>query len=303
MQIEAIEQDHSKRAPEGVILQKLKQAATPARELKESIREQFPDLKDKQYKALLDSLVAARKIHGIHVVGTDGKLNKSVDRYAIGAPPSVSDEILEALRKGPLTAAKLKVTVAARVGPLPVKAFSAALAELVAAGKVYGRRKRTAKGTLSKTVEGFSLGGPPLAEFIEPVLAAWKKAKADALTAGIDAQAFAAELVRSLLSEGINLSQPAEVDTGNDQEKVLRALHELVERDGRGALIPIRRLRPAVALAKSRFDSALLALYAANVIILNHHDYIGSLSDAERAELLEDSHGNYYVGAALRGES
>lgn len=80
-------------------------------------------------------------------------------------------------------------------------------------------------------------------------------------------------------------------------------MRRLVEREGSGSLIPIRKLRGSLELPKSRFDAAVLQLYADNTVILHHHDYVGNLSDAERNELVLDKHGNHYIGVALRGEN
>jgi hypothetical protein len=78
-------------------------------------------------------------------------------------------------------------------------------------------------------------------------------------------------------------------------------VRRFVEREGSGSLIPIRKLRGSLELPKNRFDAAVLQLYADDAVILHHHDFVGSLSDAERNELVLDKHGNHYIGVALRG--
>lgn len=78
-------------------------------------------------------------------------------------------------------------------------------------------------------------------------------------------------------------------------------IHELLKREGKGALISIRKLRAALTLDKERFDGAVLGLYYRDNLVLHHHDNVGNMSEAERNELILDKHGNYYVGVALAG--
>ncbi len=68
----------------------------------------------------------------------------------------------------------------------------------------------------------------------------------------------------------------------------------------RGALISSRDLRRVARLEKSQFDNAVLDLSRQGRLSLHRHDYVSSLSPAERDELVSDEAGNYYVGMALR---
>jgi len=70
-----------------------------------------------------------------------------------------------------------------------------------------------------------------------------------------------------------------------------------------GALTSIRDLRQAMRAelpTKEAFDQFLLQQAREDKIALHHHDHPSSLTDAERAEMVQDERGNYYIGAALR---
>lgn len=86
------------------------------------------------------------------------------------------------------------------------------------------------------------------------------------------------------------------------EEQILSALRELVDQRGRGSLIPVARVRARVKqLTKGEFDRAANNLSNADRIIMHHHDSPMALPENERAELVVDPYGTYYVGMALRG--
>ena len=68
----------------------------------------------------------------------------------------------------------------------------------------------------------------------------------------------------------------------------------------RGALVTAGDLRRAARLDKSEFDRVVLDLARQGRVSLHRHDYVASLSPAERDELVTDGAGTYYVGMALR---
>lgn len=82
---------------------------------------------------------------------------------------------------------------------------------------------------------------------------------------------------------------------------------------GKGALIPARELRRATGLPKKHFDELAIRLGKSGQFSLHRHDYVSSLSDADRDELIHDPDaadyghsgakglkGAYYVGMAVR---
>jgi hypothetical protein len=68
----------------------------------------------------------------------------------------------------------------------------------------------------------------------------------------------------------------------------------------RGALVAPRALRNAARIGKQEFDEAVMELAATGRISLHRHDYVASLTAAERDDLVTDGAGTYYVGLALR---
>ncbi|HEV3162918.1 MAG TPA: hypothetical protein VGZ22_02675 [Isosphaeraceae bacterium] len=71
-----------------------------------------------------------------------------------------------------------------------------------------------------------------------------------------------------------------------------------------GALVPLSELRKAVEFPladKAEFDAAILRLADRGSVNLHHHDYPGGLSDNERAGMVSDGRGGYYIGVSLRG--
>jgi|GEM_PF-3302992 len=313
MQANATERGDSQLAIEAAILAELRSTPLAAADLKARVKRKVPGLKDKQFKPYLDALAAEERIHGRPKVGKNGKPTKTIEAYAYGAAPPpppppppprerAPKEILAILEAGPLSAAELKKRVNQRVPGLAVKDYNLVLLKLADEHQIYGRRKLSESGKPSKTIESFALGGPPAEEFVAPVLAQWKVQRDAARLAGVGGEALVAALLEGLKREGVEVgpSESAE-PTSDDREKILRGVQQLVAREGQGALIPIRKLRSALQLPKQRFDAAVLDLYANDTIILHHHDYVGSLSDAERDELVVDRHNNYYIGVALRG--
>jgi hypothetical protein len=299
---------------ESFILAELESAPVAEATLKNRVRAHVRGIKEKEYKAILKRLTDARKIHGRAKLGRNGKPTATMESYALGAPPPppppplppaelAPPEILKALQSGPVAANTLKERVKQHVPKLSAKDYNAALAALVAEKKIHGRAKLGKNGKPTKTLESYACGPAPinLELLLAPVVKSWKKAHADALAAGADERAIVTALLEKLnLTEYVASGEQAKPVP---REEVLRRVRELVAREGRGALIPIRRLRATTRLAKSEFDAAVLQLHGDDAIILHHHDYVGSLSEAELAELVVDQYGNHYVGIALRGES
>ena len=311
----ALEHTPAVTAAESIILAELATASLPPPELKKRVRAKVKGLKDKECKAHLDALIAAQRIHALFKPSKTGKPSKTIEAYSLGAPPPpppppppprelAPDEILSLLHRGPLTPAALKTQLNENVPGLTAADFKAILAELVATRRIYARPKRDKTGKPTKTIEGYSLGGPPAGQFIAPLLVKWKEVCSEAAAAGVTAEALAAALVEGLAKQGVEIRlAESEAPAGDDRSDVLKGVRELVAREGHGALIPIRKLRGALRLPKDRFDTAVLELYGQDTLILHHHDYVGNLSDAERDELVLDRHGNYYIGVALRGEA
>jgi len=265
-------------------------------------------VKPQPYKVALNAVLASRKIHARPKLGKNGKPGKTVDQYVLGAPPPPAPPprevapqvILSILEAGARTPAELKKLVNSRLHGLTAKDYAAAILELLEVRKVHAVHKRDQRGKLTKTVERYAPGKPAAEDFIAPLLALWKQAKVEAFAAGVEEPTLITALLSALSLPAQSAWTPSIVQ--NDLEILMSGLRELVGREGRGALIAMRRLRSAVSLPKERFNAAVLELYTKDRIILHHHDYVGSLSESEREELVVDQYGNYFVGAALAGE-
>ncbi len=83
---------------------------------------------------------------------------------------------------------------------------------------------------------------------------------------------------------------------------VLRALAEEERRNPPGALLLVKNLRARVALDKTLFDRTVLNLAKQGRVALHFHDYPESLSEPERAALVQDEQGHFYVGIVGKGE-
>lgn len=81
-----------------------------------------------------------------------------------------------------------------------------------------------------------------------------------------------------------------------DESEVLTALRVLASREPSGALLSVRALRRLCSLTKTHFDMVVLRLSRAGRVVLHHHDFPASLPEADRAELIEDERGTYYIG-------
>lgn len=67
-----------------------------------------------------------------------------------------------------------------------------------------------------------------------------------------------------------------------------------------GALLSVREVRARAGLPKAVFDALALSFASKNLIVLHHHDFPSSLPAAERAQLVEDGKGTFYIGIAQR---
>jgi hypothetical protein len=312
MQTHAIQSD-SHSSAESVILQELALSPLTVAELKKRVCDRVRGLKLKPYQSALDALVAERKIHGQAVLKKDGKPGK-VSSYALGEPPPpppppppprerAPSEVLKALNGGPKTPAALKAELKKRLPGLSQGDYKAVVDDLVAAGTIHGKHKRAKNGSLAKAIDRYALGGLPPDTFIEPVVALWTRMRADGVAAGVKEATLVAALLEALAESGVATSAAETARaTATDRETIMSAVHELLKREGKGALISVRKLRGTVALSKDRFDTAVLELYNGEKVILHHHDNVGNMSEAERSALVLDQYGNYYVGVALAGE-
>jgi hypothetical protein len=104
----------------------------------------------------------------------------------------------------------------------------------------------------------------------------------------------------------LRMLQPA-VPAGPSPEgierQIVEAMIRIEPKAASGALVSIRDLRRAMrgqVPAQDDFDRAVLRLADQGRVALHRHDYPSSLNAEQRADLIPDGQGSYYIGVALR---
>lgn len=227
-------------------------------------------------------------------------------RYSDRDPAVVlAPAIQQALREGPLDLKQLTTRIQ-RAAPGFEKMLPAVLAVEVAAGAVREHPK-AAKQPLR-----YGLEPPDPTPFLGKAVKDLQALAKKLATHGVTVASIHAALGRALgleqraLREGASNASATEasmdVDPATDDATVRAALRELGSREPPGALLSVRALRAQSSLDKDRFDASVLRLSRARELSLHHHDFPASLPEAERALLVHDGRGVYYVGVALRDE-
>ncbi len=100
---------------------------------------------------------------------------------------------------------------------------------------------------------------------------------------------------------------PAAVEPHPDEEslesRILERMVHTVPAAANGALVSLRDLWRSMDFQnvdKSSFDQAVLRLADQGKVALHRHDFPAGLSTEDRAELVTDATGDFYVGIALR---
>ncbi|CAN5917114.1 hypothetical protein BH23PLA1_BH23PLA1_11860 [soil metagenome] len=87
------------------------------------------------------------------------------------------------------------------------------------------------------------------------------------------------------------------------EERVLEQMNVIQPAAANGALVSIRDLRRSLASQisdKETFERAIWRLVERGKAAVQRHDHPENLTDQERAELVTDGQGNYFIGIALR---
>ena len=241
-------------------------------------------------------------------------LDKLVERgelFAVGARRSrqyckvdpdalASEGLLALLRERPRSKAEI-TTWAKRDAPWLTEPDDL-LQQLLDVGRIFGH-PQLREGLPTKAIAKYALepSPPPLPErFLSATIRELEKAARQAEPYGISMRSLFDELRRRFERQIATVTPPLQpTATAADVQRTLAALRDLQAQDPGAALIPIRKLREQLELDKSRFDGAVLALSQKGRVILHHHDFASSLSEAEREKLVMDAQGTYYVGIAL----
>jgi hypothetical protein len=206
------------------------------------------------------------------------------------------DELLLApLADSPLGADELKE----RAGPY-APALDAWLKRALAQKKLFERSvSQTGKKTKNKAYST----EPDVRASLAAVLKALGSALQKTAAQGISNE----QVARVLLSE-LGVAVPGASSNGagrpgasnGKRGAFLGALQRLAQERPREALLPVRELLAWLALEKEEFDALALELMRDGAISLHHHDHPGGLSELERAQLVKDARGTFYIGIAPR---
>lgn len=106
-----------------------------------------------------------------------------------------------------------------------------------------------------------------------------------------------------LRAAGLLNDAPAAVPQNSANESLLTRMVQIKLAAAQGGLVPLNELWHSLRTEgwdKTSFDRAVLHLAESYRVALQRHNFPNSLSEAERAELVADQLGNYYVGISLR---
>lgn len=265
-------------------------------------------LPDKQLQILLEDLVAQGRVHRFEPSKKGGKPRYWTQDYGEYAR-QVMQNVLH--RKGPLTRSQLDSSLKSPLKGISWERLERIRQEMVAGGQIYEwpplERSRIPK---------FSTLPPNPRDYLrEPI----RRVAEQLIKAGVTREQMV-QAVRDLL--GVPPSDPdgepalSDVDTPNNPEppprqpsdeelgqRILERMVLVVPAAANGALVSLRELWRSMQFQvpdKSAFDRAVLRLAEGGYVALHRHDYPAGLSDEEKAEMIPDGRGSYYIGVARR---
>jgi hypothetical protein len=238
--------------------------------------------------ATLKGLVAEGRLH----IWQPGK----TAQYCLFDPQSAAQEtILKALADGPLPEKELVHWIKKRLAGYNAKNLEQHVSPLLQSRQVFDHPK------YGRTKARYGLKPPEPDLYLE-------KAKSEIETVHklLAPSGVSLETVFRALGERIGLvTKPSarEKEKPEDRMSTIEAERLILEGITRlqppgqsRALVSIRELRRLLTLTKIDFDRAVFSLAVRGRVALHHHDFPGSLSPAEREEMVRDDRGTYYVG-------
>ncbi len=261
----------------------------------------FP-ISDKDLKALLDEMAAAGQLQKFAAA------TKAKERYWDRGIEVLAPRVLLAKLelKGPIKLADLKKLVLKDAKGLSDAQFQSAFEAQRAAGVVFEHPPLT---TTSKTSKWATFAAIPsdylttLTKDLTKVIAKYSKVAATLSAAGVSAESLNAAGRRMIESAGMPselLSAAMPAPSVASRVDLLALLSVVEPRARSGALVTLPDLRRAAGLAKTEFDREVLRLARTGRLVLHRHDFPAGLTDAERAALVTDEAGQFYVGVGLR---
>ena len=231
----------------------------------------------------------------------------------------LQEVIMELLNSQPMTRSELKTKWKSRLKDFSEKKRLQTLKQLIDQGQI--KEWPLLKGRRSKRL---STQPPEPAEYLVPVFQALSKELQDhfhrLIASGLSRQAALDTAKQIFLSLPLFLQSEAPTTTISPPPNPAPTMEKLLdESDGlesailewmlvvepaasQGALVSLPELRASLEFkhaGKSRFDHAVLRLAELGRLLLHRHDFPGSLREDQRAALVTDGEGRFYIGAML----
>ncbi len=270
-----------------LVYRAVRQATRPmnASNLKKALPISEPKLKE-----LLKALVETGRIR-IHRA-------KSPVYWTDALEEQAAERIVAALEDLPLTKTELEDKFKSLLVSWPVKKREEFVARLLKEKRVFKARSLDGKQFVYSTREALTTQDyVKLALHLAQTKLAKKKISTDV---------FYAEALRWIQAE-TGVDAPAEPEAPQaapaPAELILEAMKRLSPAATSGELISITKLREEMReqiTEKKKFDEMLLALAQSGMFVLHKYDFPTNLSDEAKEALVQDQHGNYYVGIAIR---
>jgi hypothetical protein len=146
---------------------------------------------------------------------------------------------------------------------------------------------------------------PDFRGLLAPTLKALLKVLPELDSQGVTRQQIAETLLESL---GLTPANPGRQppknggDPADPRSTFLGALGAVMAQRPGQALLSLKEVRARTQLDKATFDSLALQLSREGSVTLHRHDHPASLTAAERAELVCDDRGSFFIGIAPRRE-
>jgi hypothetical protein len=236
----------------------------------------------------LKGLVAEGRLH----IWQPGK----TAQYCLFDPQSVAQEtILKALSDGPLAEKELVQGIKKRLAGYNAKNLKQHVPPLLQSRQLFDHPK------YGRTKARYSLKPPEPDLYLERA-----KSEIEAVHRLLAPSGVSLETIFRALGEHIGLvTKPSAREREKPEDRmpmieaerlILEGITRLQPLGQSRALVSIRELRRLLTLTKNNFDRAVFSLAVRGRVALHHHDFPGSLSPAEREEMVRDDRGTYYVG-------
>jgi len=235
----------------------------------------------------------------------DGQIRSHKARSPVYWLPNLEEQasarILEALSEIPLTQTELKNKLRSLLLGWPPSRRDELLARLIKEKRVYKLPPLTGKANLlsARPADPKNYLQKPISEIVSKLQRLSKELSA----VGVPPETFFAVAQQLWLQAMPVTGGPPSSTAVNFDQTVLDAILRLNPAAATGAPVQLSELRHAVLSEiadKVIFDQVVLRLAEQGRVAVHRHDYASSLNQEERAALVSDGRGNYFIGVTLR---